>query len=151
MKIKMPPTAKRVAYHTNPVVNRQIRDQTIARLKSFKERDSDAISDQIQKLNCEWDTERLLEANAAAIVVLTAAIGAIKKSRCCFFVSGLVGSFLLLHALQGWCPPVPVIRKMGVRTAEEINNEITALKVQRGDFSQESADVSEVLDLVEKQ
>ena len=42
--------------------------------------------------------------------------------------------FMLQHALQGWCPPLPVLRRMGVRTAAEIHQEIIALRILRGDF-----------------
>jgi hypothetical protein len=46
-----------------------------------------------------------------------------------------VAAFLLQHALQGWCPPLPIFRRRGVRTAEEIQHERTALKALRGDFA----------------
>ena len=46
----------------------------------------------------------------------------------------LVAGFLLQHALQGWCPPVPLFRHLGFRTASEIDQERTALKALRGDF-----------------
>jgi hypothetical protein len=46
----------------------------------------------------------------------------------------LVGIFLLQHAIQGWCPPVPLLRQHGVRTATEIGYERYALKALRGDF-----------------
>ena len=46
---------------------------------------------------------------------------------------GLVGAFLFQHALQGWCPPVPVLRRLGYRTAREIETERVALKALRGD------------------
>ena len=42
--------------------------------------------------------------------------------------------FLLQHAVQGWCPPVPFFRRRGVRTAREIEIERYALKALRGDF-----------------
>jgi hypothetical protein len=42
--------------------------------------------------------------------------------------------FLLQHAVQGWCPPLPLLRRLGVRTADEINEERYALKALRGDF-----------------
>lgn len=32
------------------------------------------------------------------------------------------------HSLQGWCPPLPIIRRMGIRTAEEITKEKDALR-----------------------
>jgi len=41
---------------------------------------------------------------------------------------------LLMHATQGWCPPVPVLRRFGVRTRHEIDAEKYALKILRGDF-----------------
>ncbi len=37
-------------------------------------------------------------------------------------------------ALQGWCPPLPLLRRLGLRTAEEISQERNALKALRGDF-----------------
>lgn len=51
-------------------------------------------------------------------------------------LSGTVCGFLLQHALQGWCPPLPAIRALGVRTKEEIDSERYALKVARGDFGE---------------
>jgi hypothetical protein len=47
-----------------------------------------------------------------------------------------VFAFFAQHALQGWCPPVPVMRRLGVRTAREIERERYALKALRGDFDQ---------------
>jgi hypothetical protein len=38
------------------------------------------------------------------------------------------------HAIRGWCPPVPLFRRLGVRTQREIGREIVALKTLRGDF-----------------
>jgi hypothetical protein len=34
----------------------------------------------------------------------------------------------LQHALQGWCPPVPVLRRLGYRTQPEIEEERCALR-----------------------
>jgi hypothetical protein len=45
-----------------------------------------------------------------------------------------VFTFLAQHALQGWCPPIPVIRRLGVRTRAEIERERNALKALRGDY-----------------
>ena len=47
-----------------------------------------------------------------------------------------VGAFLVQHALQGWCPPVEIFRRMGVRTRPEIDREKYALKALRGDFAE---------------
>ena len=52
-----------------------------------------------------------------------------------FALPALVTAFLFQHAVQGWCPPVPVLRRMGFRAAHEIEQERTALKALRGDFN----------------
>jgi hypothetical protein len=38
--------------------------------------------------------------------------------------------------VQGWCPPLPVFRRLGIRTASEIDYERYALKSLRGDFDE---------------
>lgn len=48
----------------------------------------------------------------------------------------IVSSFLLHHAGRGWCPPVPIFRRLGVRTRQEIDAERFALKVLRGDLDE---------------
>jgi hypothetical protein len=47
----------------------------------------------------------------------------------------IVASFLLQHAVQGWCPPVSIFRRLGVRTMREMDEERYALKALRGDFA----------------
>jgi hypothetical protein len=47
----------------------------------------------------------------------------------------VIGGFLMQHAIQGWCPPLPIFRRLGIRSMEEINRERYALKALRGDFS----------------
>jgi len=58
----------------------------------------------------------------------------------------VVLSFLLLHAIQGWCPPVPVLRRLGIRTREEIDRERYALKALAGDFAGLTRDVDTIED-----
>lgn len=150
-KALLPPTAQRVSYHTRENINSEIRNQTIHCLNTYKDSNETILSDKIKKLNSEWDIERFLETKAASIMLASSILG-YKKSKCCwFFLTGAVGLFLLQQALQGWCPPVPAIRRMGVRTAEEINNEKTVFKFIRGDFSQNTNDVNEMLTMAEKQ
>jgi hypothetical protein len=52
-----------------------------------------------------------------------------------FTLPTIVASFLLQHAIQGWCPPVSVLRRLGFRTRTEIDHERYALKALRGDFN----------------
>ncbi|MEY7848852.1 hypothetical protein AB7C87_06560 [Natrarchaeobius sp. A-rgal3] len=47
-------------------------------------------------------------------------------------MSAVIAAFLRQHALQGWCPPIPVLRRRGVRTRREIDTERRALEeIQR--------------------
>lgn len=100
-------------------------------------------------MNLEWDTERFLEVNAAVLTLLCSYLG-IKTGKCWFFATAMIGIFLLQHALQGWCPILPLLRKKGVRTENEIHDERTALKVMRKDFEKKFSSVEELLDMVEK-
>lgn len=84
--------------------------------------------------------ERTLEANASAIALIGLALGAFVNKKF-LILPGIVAGFLLQHALQGWCPPLPVFRRMGVRTSYEIEQERYALKAFRGDFGDAAGDV----------
>ena len=42
---------------------------------------------------------------------------------------------MIQHVLKGWCPPLVLLRRLGFRTAAEINRERMALKILRGDFA----------------
>lgn len=48
---------------------------------------------------------------------------------------GHVPSFLLQHAIQGWCPPIEMYRRLGVRSRNEFDAERTTIKALRGDFT----------------
>lgn len=147
----LPSTTKRVSNNTNKNVNLQIRNQTLSCLKKYVDSSDKVLSDRIKYLNFEWDIERILEANAASVVLISSILG-LKKSQCIWFlVPGTIGFFLLQHALQGWCPPLPVLRKLGARTSLEIENEKIVLKMLRGDFMHKTSHVDEMLAIAEKQ
>ncbi len=145
-----PPTSKRVFLRTDPKINAEIRNQTIRSLNIFKNADETDFTDRITVLGQEWDTERVLEVNASMLILLSSYLG-IKMSRFWFLLTGSVAGFMLWHALQGWCPPLPFIRKWGVRTSDEINAEKTALKAMRGDFKGENPNAEDALSMAEKQ
>jgi hypothetical protein len=88
--------------------------------------------------------------NAGLLVLLSSYLGA-RTSRFWYLLTGVTGLFVLMHALQGWCPPLPILRKWGVRTEDEINAEKMVLKLLRGDFSEEGSTVADMLNAVEKQ
>ena len=131
----IPATTQRVPAHTPPEYNQRIRRTTQSNVARYAARGPEAIDRRLAELDHEWDIERLLEANASSLVVLGCALGAF-ASRKFFILPALVGGFLLQHAIQGWCPPVPLFRRLGVRTQREIDEERFALKTLRGDFEQ---------------
>ena len=146
----LPPTSQRVFMRTDPSTNAEIRNQTLRNLNIFKNCSETEISDRIRMLNLEWDTERVLEVNASLMVMISSYLG-IKMSRIWFLVTGAVAVFMLQHAIWGWCPPLPFIRKWGIRTAEEIDAEKMALKTMRGDFNGDHTTAENALNMAEKQ
>lgn len=127
-------TATRVTDNTPQAINRRIREDTERRVYAIAEEGAAAIAERLRALDAEWDIERCLETGASSLIVLGTALGVAADRRWLLLPAG-VAAFLLQHALQGWCPPLPVFRCLGVRTAEEINEERYALKALRGDFA----------------
>lgn len=127
MKSIFPDTTKRVEMHTNEEINNKIKKKTFNNISNYVDKSKEEITDRLKELDAEWDIERVLETNAASAIILSTALGFTVNKKW-FLVTGAVGGFLLQHALQGWCPPVEVFRRMGVRTSSEINYEKEALK-----------------------
>lgn len=132
----LPHTSERVTMHTAEQVSRRIERDIEDSLTYFADHPRE-IRRRLTELDREWDMERALEANAATLS-LTGLLLGLSVDRRWFALPIAVAVFLLQHALQGWCPPVPVMRRCGVRTAEEIASERFALKYLRGDFGNES-------------
>jgi hypothetical protein len=131
--VHLPATEERVPRHTAAAVNQRIQGRTLHDVSRYIGADPVFIDERIQELEREWDIERTLEANAGAIAFAGALLGIVVDHRF-LWIPAAVGAFLVQHALQGWCPPLPVFRRMGIRTAGEIHDEIIALRILRGDF-----------------
>lgn len=129
----LPDTAERVSQHTARHINARIEDDLEASV-AYHARYPDAIDDRIAELDREWDIERTLEANAAGVSLVGLLLAVTVDRRWLFLPAG-VATFLMQHALQGWCPPLELFRRLGVRTAGEIARERYALKALRGDFA----------------
>jgi len=129
-----PSTVSRVPAHTDASANESIRQQTEENIARYRNAGPAAIDRRLRELDAEWDIERTLEANAATASLIGLTLGATVDRRWYLFPA-IVAGFLLQHALQGWCPPLPVFRRLGIRTSYEIDYERYALKAIRGDFS----------------
>ncbi len=126
-------TASRVAGNTADHVNAEIRFQTEQSIARCAAAGPSAIEQRLDALDHEWDIERYLETMAPSFTLLGLTLG-LTVNRKWLVLPFLVQGFFLQHALQGWCPPVPVLRRLGIRTSDEINEERFALKALRGDF-----------------
>lgn len=128
----LPATRRRVTAHTADAINRRIDAEIDERVRYYADHPGE-IGDRLRELDEEWDIERTLEANAATLAFTGVVLGAAVDRRW-LALPALVTAFLFQHATQGWCPPLPVFRRMGVRTAREIDIERSALKALRGDY-----------------
>ncbi len=125
-------TVNRVSAHSPDHVNRAIMRRTAESVRRHSAHPR-AIDARLRDLDAEWDIERTLEANAATLALTGTLLGAFVDRRF-LAIPVAVTTFLLQHAVQGWCPPLPVLRRMGVRTSREIESERHALKALRGDY-----------------
>lgn len=128
----VPGTAERVPLHTGERDNRRIAAALDASVRWHAEHPR-ANRRRLRDLDAEWDTERTLEANAATLALAGTVLG-MTTDRRWLALPLAVTAFLLQHAVQGWCPLLPVLRRLGFRTAREIDVERNALKALRGDF-----------------
>lgn len=140
----LPETSQRVHINTCDSSNERIRNAMTERVAEYRNASAESISRRLDELDQEWDIERTLEANAATLgfagCVLAAAV-----DRRWIYLPMAVTAFLFQHAVQGWCPPLPVLRSLGVRTMREIDEERMALKAIRGDFRQQRRSESSVI------
>src|SRR5690606_39245409 len=121
---------ERVPINTSDKSNRRIHSQTLQRLNDIGHSPI-KIDLRLWELEKEWDIERVIEAQASSLILASLALG-VTVSRKWFALPVLISGFLLQHAIQGWCPPVPFLRRLGFRTQREIDNERIVLLARRG-------------------
>jgi hypothetical protein len=142
----------RVRALTKPEINQRIDEEMVRFLQLYANADRQSMARRLEELDQEWDMERVLEANAAAVVLAGLVLGKV-VNRFWYLLSAVSSGFLMVHASKGWCPPVPFWRRRGVRTRKEIERERYAIKLLRGDFdafhSGEKPDINRLLQMVD--
>jgi hypothetical protein len=116
----------RVRAHTASRLQSRLDEQTRERVAHLTERGSDAIDGRLKELDDESDIERYLVVNASVLAFAGVALGALVDRRWLVFPA-VVTAFLFQHGVQGWCPPIPLFRRLGARTRQEIEAERFAL------------------------
>ena len=134
------PTATRVSENTSEEVNTRIERETELRIAYYTDHPEE-IEQRLAELDSEWDVERCLELGSSTLTLTGLVLGATVSKKWLLLSVG-VQAFFLQHALQGWCPPLPVLRNLGVRTAEEIAEERCALLSINGEHKRERIRVS---------
>ncbi len=113
--------------------NQRIQARTLHDVTAYFSADEDTLNERIRELELEWNLERTLEANGAALALIGLALG-VSADRRFFGLTLLASGCLLQHALSGWSPPLPLLKRLGIRSTAEIQQEILALRILRGDF-----------------
>ncbi|HSK01165.1 MAG TPA: hypothetical protein VK932_07985 [Kofleriaceae bacterium] len=126
-----PPSQDRVREHSSAAVNQRI--DRAARGAIVELVSPDAIRARLAELDREWHLDRALMGVFSVLGTLTARAGMRSIAR-----RGRLGlwgllfftqmGFLAHHAVRGWCPPVAVLRRLGIRTSQEIGAERAALE-----------------------
>jgi len=112
----------RVRCYTARAINRAIDIETDRSITRHAALSDQRIRQRIGQLDQEWDVERVLEVYAGALG-LAGVLLAHQVDRKWLILPSVVLFFLIQHATQGWCPPLPALRRLGVRTRSEIDRE----------------------------
>lgn len=126
------PERDRVREHTAPKVNDRIDALTRATLETTLSQGQVAIERRLAELDAEWDIDRALMVNFAVAGAASFSLGFARyvqspvlgpRRKGFLYLLGAQFSFLLMHGLVGWCPPVSLFRRLGFRTKGEIETE----------------------------
>jgi hypothetical protein len=112
--------------------NKKIDENILKNLIYYKYNPSE-IPSRLEELEKETDMERALESNAS-VFAMTGVLFSLFFGKRWLLLPTVVTGFLFQHARQGWCPPLPIFRKLGYRTRKEIETEKHALKILNGDY-----------------
>ena len=128
-----PPLGDRVRAHTSRKALARIDRETQLSLDRHARGSLLAMLRRLAELDREWDLDRWLMIGFAGAAGTSAALSlwqASRRGRPGPFTVVLAAQlfFLGFHALRGWAPPVAVLRRLGVRTRQEIEAERAALE-----------------------
>ncbi|WP_424494870.1 hypothetical protein [Salinimicrobium sp. GXAS 041] len=108
---------ERVRSSSSSEKNQKIDRETIENIKKYEHKSPAEIEKRIEALEKEWDIERLLETNMSSLALIGIAL-TIFVHEYWIILPIIVLSFFLQHALQGWCPPLPIFRSMGKKPGQ---------------------------------
>jgi hypothetical protein len=86
----------------------------------------------LRQLDREWDQEQALQFGAAAVGFLGAMLGLTVNSAFAL-LPAFAFATLAQYLIQGWCPPLVLLARLGLRSSSEINRERYALTASVGE------------------
>lgn len=107
-------------------INERIERRIEANVGHFKQLDHTEIKKRLQELDSEWDIEKMLFLNLSGSA-FSATIFSIIADKKWAYLAAAANGFLLQQMVKGWSPPYSVLRRMGIRTIDEIRLEKNAL------------------------
>lgn len=122
METMMQSTYDRVRNSTPDSINHKIDQKTQQNIQYYSMQNEMVIKSRIKELDHEWDIERVLALNASLFALSGVILGATVNKKW-LILPTVVTIFLAQHAIQGWCPPLPLFRKTGIRSRKEIDHE----------------------------
>jgi hypothetical protein len=114
----------RIRDHTSDRTNRSIDHETMGAIDDAMLTPG-GVEERLAELDREWDVDRALMLNFGIVGALSAWKGRRSRAWGAFFWIQM--GFLIHHALRGWCPPMPLFRRLGFRSRNEIAAERVAL------------------------
>jgi hypothetical protein len=97
-----------------------------------------SVERRIFELDYEWDVERVVQAACGGASLAGLLLGAVTRKRRWLVLPPLAAAVLLQQAIRGWSPPVALLRRLGIRTAAEIDFERSALRAAMRPASNDS-------------
>lgn len=128
-------TSTRVEERSSGKINRRNQEQIDQSLERYSKADKVAIDRRLEKLDQEWTTERVIEVEAPLMIAFGAGLTYFFGRR--FLPLPIFSaSMLLIHGINGWYPLLPILRKLGFRSQNEILKERQGLRALRNDHQQ---------------
>jgi hypothetical protein len=132
--IMVAPPVEKMDSGADSRIKDQIHDEMTDRLAKYENANPHDITYRLVELDREWDVERILQFGFSGITLGGITLSKLANKKWIVFPC-LAAGFLMQQLIAGWCPPFLVLRRLGFRTAAEINRERMALKIMRGDFA----------------
>jgi hypothetical protein len=115
-------TSERVEANSSRQINQKIQNSIKANLEKYSRAGYLAIQRRLHKLDREWTTERAIEVEAPLMIAFGSGLTYF-FGRKFLALPIFSASMLLLHGIKGWYPLLPLFRRMGLRSQNEILQE----------------------------